>query len=1156
MGKVVATLRTVLSALAALLLAAAAPAESPYALAPVSAAEGEQQPAAPAPSQTAPRPADNKEAHRVTLPLDKIDVPPGTVLMLFEEAAEALRVFPNAVLISLAKYKEMLDQIEQLKRLAKPDRPEPPSSCKLSGQAEGDQVRLRAVFDFRTERPKTAVFIGCQRAWPAAAITEDGQIPLLQPSEDGWTVLVDKPGAHQLTADFVMPVARRGAQGTDRGFDIGLPRAAITILEKFEVPGPIADLRVAGRAVRPRRISDHQAGAIEAMPLGPIDRLEVLWKDASAQSRKGTPLLSSRARIAVRIDDAYVTSDVELSLEVVRGEVSTWRIHVPLPTDGVLERIRHTDERIQTISYPDRQNPVLTVQLKEATSDPLRILLQIRQPRLTTPLAVGPYLALDALPQGGTIEVRAPAHLRLRCRLHGEVGQRELTEEQRRDSLVALLSYWNLGANAGNPSAVPAPVSLGIEAVKGVVEVRATHTVRLLDVTPEGHSRWGIGTRIEANPVRTGLDRIDVQLPVDFQLDRDVGATPAELVEDIVIDEASRIARIRLAERHSRPFTVAFSGTVRVAGDLGRSVPNVREVSMDLPRPLSWSLERSAEVDRGNSFLDRGGQVTVAVTGGWEILPRNWPLLPPAGSQEYTWSSERIPVRAEWAWRSHRPDLLANSTIDVTLGERQARCRHQVRLHSGGSLPSHVHLRLPSGLIGQLQLVEGGQVETVTDRAAGMLVVRLADPEVKEPVLVLAYAIGHDDRRLECPFVIVEQATRGEMKVRVWSDPRIQPILTSRAWEELPLEVVAAQPNSLPALVLRGGMTASLGLRLTEPAGDPPPSAIVERAVVRATLAPDGSTFCWVRFSLSRLTSRHLDVSLPIAGTRANFQLWVDGRQSPFQIMDESGRESETGRLVRLRVEPELHRKPVVLDIAYQNEPVLGVGKASQAMLRPPILPRALSVGRTRWLIELPADSLPLAVDLGFAWEQQWRIVGWLAAPGPAINSSDMEQWSAGPDAAAGSDVFKPSLVGWQTGLGPVQIVHFPRQLWLIVCSLATLIAGFVLFLLRPSRLVFWCAAVTGTLAVALVSLVRPDMLPSLIYGCEPGLFVLSLVLAGHWMFQQRYRRQMVFMPAFTRLKGGTSIVHNGSNRAREPSTVDEPPRPGSSLISKPQASL
>jgi hypothetical protein len=53
---------------------------------------------------------------------------------------------------------------------------------------------------------------------------------------------------------------------------------------------------------------------------------------------------------------------------------------------------------------------------------------------------------------------------------------------------------------------------------------------------------------------------------------------------------------------------------------------------------------------------------------------------------------------------------------------------------------------------------------------------------------------------------------------------------------------------------------------------------------------------------------------------------------------------------------------------------------------------------------------------------------------------------------------------------------------------------------------------------------------------------VLSVVLLLQWLLQQRYRRQMLFMPGFARLRKGSSISRREAPPGREPSTVDVHP--------------
>jgi hypothetical protein len=104
------------------------------------------------------------------------------------------------------------------------------------------------------------------------------------------------------------------------------------------------------------------------------------------------------------------------------------------------------------------------------------------------------------------------------------------------------------------------------------------------------------------------------------------------------------------------------------------------------------------------------------------------------------------------------------------------------------------------------------------------------------------------------------------------------------------------------------------------------------------------------------------------------------------------------------------------------------------------------------------------------------------------------------------------------------------------------------LYFLLVHRGLYWPVVVLLGVAAALVGLLWPSILAVVFYGCQPGLLVLLLVFLFHWVLQRRYRRQVVFLPGFTRLKGGSSLIRGSSNRNRgEPSTVDAPPPAGSS---------
>ena len=143
----------------------------------------------------------------------------------------------------------------------------------------------------------------------------------------------------------------------------------------------------------------------------------------------------------------------------------------------------------------------------------------------------------------------------------------------------------------------------------------------------------------------------------------------------------------------------------------------------------------------------------------------------------------------------------------------------------------------------------------------------------------------------------------------------------------------------------------------------------------------------------------------------------------------------------------------------------------------------------------------------------------------------------------------------WQTALTPLVLVHAPQRFWLLICSLLFLGLGLGLFYLPLPRVLFWSSVIFLGSALTAIGILWPAVLPGIVYGCEPGAAVLLVVVAFQWTLHERYRRKVVFMPGFTRLKPGSSLIRPGSsNRKRELSTVDEPPKRGSSISVEPKA--
>jgi hypothetical protein len=404
------------------------------------------------------------------------------------------------------------------------------------------------------------------------------------------------------------------------------------------------------------------------------------------------------------------------------------------------------------------------------------------------------------------------------------------------------------------------------------------------------------------------------------------------------------------------------------------------------------------------------------------------------------------------------------------------------------------------------------------------------------------------------PLPLLDQATRAEATVRLWTAAGALPDLVGGPWQET--MDWGDGGDTLPALVLKGNRPDLPPLvRLHEAAGGDWPTVFLERALIRAAVAESGYQDYRADFLISQLRTDSLDVELPAAAAGLNLRVRVGlpekgWRPVEWGVVDEAG---GGGRVIRLRV-PEQFRQAAGLEIVYQLAPA--DNSRLQTTLAPPVLRGEGGRGPVRWRVSLPPDWVPLYGQTGLAAEQRWGWRGWLLAPRPALGDAELERWflagtaipPGGGSEAGGAEV--PALVCWRSGLGPLTVNHVPQQGWLLLCSLVVLAVGLGLYYLVPwasaPRRLFWVLLALLGLGTALTSLVWPGILSAVAYGCEPGLVVLLLVLTVQWLLHQRYRRRVVFMPGFKRAKGGSSLVRSDSHKPLlpkrgEPSTVDAP---------------
>ncbi|MGE3809341.1 MAG: hypothetical protein AB7K24_32145, partial [Gemmataceae bacterium] len=655
------------------------------------------------------------------------------------------------------------------------------------------------------------------------------------------------------------------------------------------------------------------------------------------------------------------------------------------------------------------------------------------------------------------------------------------------------------------------------ETVKGALEIRGEHALQIFD-----KGAYQLDCKIQITPHSTGVDRLEVQLPANFVYDERRGPTPADI--GVEIDPQRKLAVLKMSSRQSQPFAVTLPAR-------GTLAPGTQEMTLELPRVL-------------NSF-DRGSQLGVTVPENLELIEKqsSAEVLPP-GTHHHVWRWERTPDQTEVAWRDYRPKLPVDSVIDATLHATQAVVEQRLEFSFPDEAPTYVQVEIPPGL-GRPKLVQGGVL-----RANGLVRIEAPGPKV---ALVFNYVLnlpamageqGARQRRIELPALHAARATEGRTQDRVWSEPQNGVALPSDlvdaagAWQEQHTEIVAGRP-ALPALVLTSERRdAPLSLIEKESSLAALAPVMADRALIQVAVSENGDQVYRARFLLSRLSTRTLDLEFPnLMGL--NLKVFLDNRPMALEMEE---RNEGGGGLVRLKL-PAFEKLPVVLDVRYQLSPGGTPGNGALfSTFYPPVLKGDVFLGRTRWQVSLPGDWVPLYQGGDFAAEQRWEWVGGLLTPYAAVPGGELDHWLTGVPQQGGP--VEAGLFAWRTNLDAVRIVQVPRQAWLIGCSLLVLAIGLFLAFAPLSRPLVWGLLTLVGFGIAYLGVFWPAVLPALLYGIEPGVVVLIVVLSVYWMLQQHYQRQVVFLPSFTRLKPGAT-VDRGTQTSwpKEPSTVDAPYR-------------
>lgn len=1110
------------------------------------------------------------------------------------------------ILMTPEKYQEMKQRLEELKRQLKTTRLRP-HSCRLSGHLEGEFVQLEAVFVVVTEQPGAFVSLGLKGSFLVDA-SLDGELPLLDHDKnEGFILQVLDAGKHQLTMQLKVPITTSNPKnqpgGSERGFVLGLAASAVMPALQLHLPGSVQEIRW-NKYVEKRGGNQGEGGQWHIPIPADTDTLQVFWKE-SAPSLTQQALLTAYWKVALQLQEQSLLTTAHLTVKDLQGKTGKWLLLLP-------ERVKAED-----ITLPENQG--YTVERDGKTglfaiqgppTPQLSVVVASTQPRAAGHMAVGPYLLLDADQQQGDFEVFAAPEVlsgqRLEFHPHGDLQRQDLPAENGNRDLRALFKSWNLLhglrpqtlRSAQLRAAIPPALELAVKSLPAQVETTVAHELHL-QASDKGWQLLVLST-IQATPRLNGADFLDVQLPLvpppaaqalsgvfsgpglPFPGNLPGTALALALPEvqplprlvrywctgdgsassvDLQMLPGPNKARIHLRQIQDKSFKVTL-------GVIYTLPPGSDHVDLPLTRPLP--------------LLDNGGALVLNGPESLELLPPESPgVVAEVSKQHLQLHWLRAPRLVTLAWRPSRPEVPVTMLADITLRGRDALVRQQIQLawprapgaakgKSDGWASRQIQLVFPAGLSRRPTIIKGGE-EVGRDLAHRTLLVQLTpgEPLLLQYIFPLPSRAAEDGKpaaapnRFSVPLLWPAAATSAETTVRLWGDsgqvPTVPAVAGNEFWVQEPVAAVADR-TTFPMLVLKSErLPVSLLLELRESTLPSLARVFVERGLIQVRLE-DQVRYLRARYLLTKLDVDHLDIAFPVPRKDMGSTLHIRLLRLPdlqplwarswgdLSFADDVARlENLSGAAAKV---------PVLLDIEYQLSATDNEGGSWwYQRVQPPQLLGHIFLPELRWDVHLLEKRVPLLLGQYRRSPQVWKWQGWLLTPVTARTEADLEAWLFRdlPDTAAAAPA---GTVFWTVDQEAVRLIQVPREYWLLVCSIVFLVLGIGLNYLSLRRAVWWLVLLGLTAGILILSVMVPDQLARVLYGIQPGVLILLVILLVQWFLHRRYRRQIVFLPSFTRLKSGSSVRPLGPVSQRDPTTVDAlPPVKSSSSLNRPARS-
>lgn len=1089
--------------------------------------------------------------------------PTDAVIVISENLQQALSAVPaGSVVLSAERYQALLEKLQRLEQ----EKTRTPAtillgSCRITGRVapglpwpfaapETDmsssrrRAELRLELEFRTEGQETLVPVPLSGGRVVKA-TLNGETPVWGPDSDTLTVLVKGPRICTLVIDLIVPIL---ATGTERRLLLDrLPAAAVTTLA-MTVPEPVRKATVKnGGPITITRGAESES-RLTADALGMLSQFELTWQ-ADLPEKPLPPRLEVTGEVQCRVEPTQTDTVAVLRFRAVQGQVTQCRLRLPPEADqaqveeikegevtrgeaAVAKLIQQGDAYLLTFPAPlGGDNPTVSLRLRWT------------QKTMSSPSStvLGPITVLeptDSRENGGLTVSVAPG-LRPRLQPIGLVRIEARSEPSPLPGTVFAYRYGQAPVRL-ELAAEPAPL------LPALAEVQLSHQLRV------GEQGLLLSTELEIlRSVRLNPQEIELRWPVGWTLSR--GTLLSPLVEGLEHDAGTGLVRLRLATRASGPAKIKLMGRF--------PFPQQGRADWLLPYVSGLRGEANGKTESAQLLL-RDGQLQIETEGvearlesgttglaGRSQAALDLPLPLRGGVTVFQLPvAEAVPPenpRVQLTWQKRRPVLQAR--VEVYLHAQAVQvCQQflgQVRPGATGlmefvasrPLAPHVYFTLygkdsegkpvTRPLTPRQQVGSDGQAE----------ISLFIPPDVWGEYTVqaeyqLAQAEVRQETALRLPFIrpqTTQWAIAEPVEVRCWCGAGLRLGDPGSGWTLARLEM-PAKADIPPTLTLTGpDLDQPLELKVAPVFEDPLPDVNADRALIEVRPLGPGEWAYRVRVRLARVRAAEVQLQVWTDVSCLHLENVYFQRQAIPTEQCKLQEVSPGQARVILPIQPRWLSQSLLLDVRFQikNHPNGLFGLAT----RVPGLAlegRRVKRGTTRWRLEPAGGELPLWQSTALAPDQSWQWVGWAFPPAPDPSARLLEKW-VDPDALAPLATLpeRPGYSYLQTEPGGViTFWSLPPLTWCGVGSLTVLTLGWLVW--RGFLAVQW---VWGLVAILLLLalLLGSGLLWAFLYAAQTGLVIFGGYICQHWWRQQRWKRQIVILPGFTRLP--TSVTATAS---------------------------